>query len=258
MFKLMKYEIRKNIWGLLIFLIAIFGLEGYFLVSTLLEKQDHSFLSAVLLVLATTVSYFFVMIYAIVSYSKELNSKSSYLTFMAPVSSAKIIGSKLLTTIAMAICLVVLLMLLGYLDINLMGKAYPELEMGFSLVEMISEMSGFELRELLMDILVMVLEMAIVFLTYTSMAYFAVTLSATAFQNKKYKGIISFIIFIVVDILIGKIVEIVEMIIGLDDYVILNGLDMLLYLLPTVVVYVIFIIIALFTSAKLLDKKVSL
>ena len=66
---------------------AIMGLEIYFVISALLESRDHTAVSAVLLLMASVVAYFGVLIYGVASYSKELNQKTGYMTFMTPISS---------------------------------------------------------------------------------------------------------------------------------------------------------------------------
>ncbi len=257
MFKLMKYEVRKNIWGLVFLLLAFVGCEGYFVVSSLMKKETHTAMAIVFLTLVSLVAYFFVLIYAIVSYSKELTSKTSYLTFMTPISSAKIIGSKIVATIFIGVFLMLLIGALAFLDMMLMENCFPETKIATSFLEALISSMGYNPVEFWLSILGAIIQFGISFLSIIAMAYFAVTLSATVFQNKKFKGFISFAIFIIVDIIMGKLVQLVEELFLEVEYV-ASVKEMFLAMLPGGVVYLLFIIASLFASAKLLDKKVSL
>ena len=97
MLKMLKYEFRRGIFPLLIVGIVIAAIELYFLIGTLTEHADHSVIAIALLILAAFCCYLFVLIYGIISYSQDLKNKSGYLVFMAPISSYKVIGAKLLS-----------------------------------------------------------------------------------------------------------------------------------------------------------------
>ena len=126
MFKLSKYEIRKNILGLVIMFGAIAGLEIYFLISAFLENARHTTISSSFLIMSSVIAYFGVLIYGVASYSKELNRKTGYMTFMTPVSSFSIIGSKLISTLIVGIFFVALLGILAMIDMAIVENVFPQ------------------------------------------------------------------------------------------------------------------------------------
>ena len=119
MLKLTKYEFRKNRTIFIIFAIGLILLQIYFMVSTYSGDDEHTIISSMMLFMYSMVCYFSVFMLAISSYSKELNSKSSYLIFMTPNSALKIILSKMLTILIIGLILLVLICVLGYFDISM-------------------------------------------------------------------------------------------------------------------------------------------
>lgn len=254
MFKLTKYEIRKNITGLVVLFGIIMGLEFYFLMSYMLENRTHTALSASLLVLSTVVAYFCVFIFGVASYSKELKSKTSYLTFMAPVSSYSVIGSKLLSTLAAGVFFAVLLVVLAMADMALFEDMFPETELFSQFISILVDMAGYTTAEFWLTAVVAVAELLISFFSIVAMAYLAITLSSTAFQNKKYKGVISVAIFVVIVILVSKLGNMIPSVyatIGSVSQAVISVLPQLAYFTAVIVV-------SLIVSARLLDRKVSL
>lgn len=254
MLRLTKFEIRKNIIGIILIFSAIVASEIYFLISAFAESKDHTAISTVVLVIVSMVAYFCVFIFGVATYSKELNSKTSYLTFMAPVSSFSIIGSKLLSTLMVGVSIAVLLVIFAMVDMPLFENVFPETKLFTDFLEVITEAANFSLAEFGASILVFVLSMALSFFAAVSMAYLAITLSSTVFQNKKYKGIVSLAIFIGINWVITKVAgylpEIYE---GAS-----NIKEVLISIVPSLLYFSAIMIVALFVTAKLLDKKVSL
>ena len=89
MLKLTKYEFRKNMSAPAILLIVIGILEIVFLCCLAVGKESYVGLSFGIQSVVMMFSYFIILVLSISSYSRELKSKSSYMTFMAPVSTYK-------------------------------------------------------------------------------------------------------------------------------------------------------------------------
>lgn len=253
MLRLMKYEMRKNILGVVILFSIIMGLESYFLISALAESGEHTVISAVILMLVTFVAYFCVFIFGITTYSKELKSKSGYMTFMTPISSFTVIGSKLLVTLLEGIFFAVLLVVLACIDMAVMEAQFPETKIFTDFVDMFVTAIGINTGEVLLGIFATILELLINFFAIVSMAYLAITLSSTAFQNRKFKGIISTIIFIVIMVIVSEVADLI-----LNDADASNMFDLFVSMIPTFLYYIVVTVISIFTSGTLLEKKVSL
>lgn len=254
MFKLSKYEIRKNIVGLAILFGAIMGLEIYFVISALVESRDHTAISAVLLLMASVVAYFGVLIYGVASYSKELNQKTGYMTFMTPISSFTIIGSKLFSTLMAGIFFIVILAILAMIDMAMFENVFPETKLFSEFIDSMAEMAGAGAGEIWISVGIQILCMLIESFSIVAIAYLSITLTATAFQNKKWKGIVSVVIFVVAMIIIQKVGELIPFIYD----TVTTWSQGMINLLPQILYMGVIAAASIYASGKLLDKKVSL
>ena len=254
MFKLSKYEIRKNILGLMIMLGAIVGIEIYFLISTAVESREHTFISSGVLIMATVIAYFGVLIYGVASYTKELNQKTGYMTFMTPVSTFSIIGTKLISTLIVGIFFVVLFGVLAVMDMAIVENVFPETKIFTEFIKVLAQMVGKNAGEIWITVGVWIFSMLIESFAIIAIAYMSITLTATVFQNKKWKGLVSVLIFILVMIAVVKIAELIPDIYETTvkwSQAVINAIPLIIYIALVAVA-------SIFTSAKLLDKKVSL
>ena len=119
MFRLSKYELRKNRTALFVLLAGLAALQICFLIALRKETQDYAIIWSTILVLYAVVCYFAVFIFAITNYYREINSKTSYLVFMTPVSALSIILSKMLTVLVLGVILAAALGALGWLDFSI-------------------------------------------------------------------------------------------------------------------------------------------
>ncbi|MCI8824311.1 MAG: hypothetical protein HFH63_00190 [Lachnospiraceae bacterium] len=254
MLKLTKYEFRKNRTLLIIFGIGLILLQVYFMVSTSSGDDEHTIISSMLLFTYLMVCYFSVFMLAISSYSKELNSKSSYLIFMTPNSALKIILSKMLTILIMGIVLLILVCTLGYFDISMILDAYPNVG---TIAEFFDEMMyilGINTNQLIISIFASVLRFIISFFSIVTLAYLSITLSATLLQNNKLKGLVSFVIFIALSYLISFFSNMLPYPYSDPQ----NVLYVLISTLPVTIFNMVIMIASIIGCSILLEKKVSL
>lgn len=253
MLKLIKYELRRNSGILGILAIVIAFIEAFTLFGLFTESSKLTSIGFVLLTIGGMVGFFMVFIMAIVSYSKELGSKESYMTFMTPVSTYKIIGSKLLTTGVVALLTTIAAIILIVVDFNLFIAKFSDIaEMKESFEQMFSIM-GYNLGELIFSVFVQFVVFWLSIFTTICLAYLAITLSATVFANKRGRGFISFLIFVAINIAIsylGTKIPMVEIGSG-------NMKEILAPLL-SYLANVVIMIASFLGTGLLLDKKVSL
>ena len=126
MLKLSKYEFRKNRNFLLVIGIVFALLEIYFLAGIFMKDSGNSARALVFLFICAVVCFFSVFILAISNYSKELNSKSSYLIFMTPNTSLNIIFSKMFTILIIGLVSMTIICVTGYIDWKLLCQTFPE------------------------------------------------------------------------------------------------------------------------------------
>ena len=196
MIKLMKYEFRRNLTGIVGMLGAILLLQAFFLFAAYKKDVQLVMVASMLLFVAASVCVLGMLIYSVALYSRELGSKTSYLTFMTPNPVARILGSKLISALILGVVFAAILGLFATWDFSILSTVFPELEMGQIILEqMLQNMANTELSTLITTVLAMLIEFLINFFTIVVVAYLAITLSATVLQNKKFKGFVSIIIF---------------------------------------------------------------
>lgn len=254
MLKLSKYEFRKNRNFLIIIGAGLLLLQIYFMISTFVKNTDHTVISSSLLFLYAMICYFAVFILAVSNYSKELNSKSSYLIFMTPNSALNIIFSKIFTILIIGLVLLILICGFGYLDITLVYKTYPDVGDITNFANEFMKMLGINTGELILSILASILEFIISFFSVVMLSYLAITLSATLLQNNKFKGIVSFVIFLILTYLTTFIVGKLPVIYDNPE----NMLQVFTTTLPATILDVIIIAASILGCSVLLEKKVSL
>lgn len=254
MLKLTKYEFRKNRTLFIIFGIGLVLLQIYFMVSTYSGNDEHTIISATLLFIYSMVCYFSVFMLAISSYSKELNSKSSYLIFMTPNSALKIILSKMLAILIIGLVLMVLICTLGYIDISMILDAYPNVGTIAEFLDELMLMAGINSNGLIISIFTAVLEFIISFFSIVTLAYFSITLSATLLQNNKLKGVVSFGIFIGLSYLISFFSNMLPYLYSDPE----NIFYAMISTLPITIFNAVIMVASIIGCSILLEKKVSL
>ena len=255
MFKLTKYELRKTRTTLLIAAACFALLELAYILGLALHKEDLAGGSASFLVLFAVFSYLFFLILAIMNYSKEMNSKSSYLIFMTPNTPLAIISAKMLMILLVGLTSLLVYALLCWLDIRLLIAFYPDAEMTGDLLAGFAKGLGVDLPELGFTLLALLIAMIVTFFLLVTLAYLAITLSATFLQNFRFKGWIGCILFLAFFMAATWI----------DNHLIpalypnpATWQQLWIGIAPSCLFYIILMILATFACSVLLEKKVSL
>lgn len=252
MLKLIKYEYRRNISGILVMLGLILAAQGYFLWGVAKMSMEHVTVAASLLMTLTGVAVSVVLLYSVSLYSKELNAKTSYLTFMTPNSSAKILGAKLLATLLLGLVYAVLLGGCLVWDFTTMRRLFPEIQFVQAMLDALLIQANTNLSELLVVISSFAVDFLVNFYATVVIAYLAITISATALQNKRFKGLLSLILFL------GIMAAMIYLLNLLPGGYYSTMEEMMLNTLPGTLVSLAFAVAAFLLSARLLTKRVSL
>lgn len=258
MFRLSKYELRKNRTALLVLLAGLVALEIGFAFGIQSNKQENAITWMIFLVLYAVVCYFAVFIFAITNYYREINSKTSYLVFMTPVSSLGIILSKMLTVLVLGIILAGALGALGWLDLVLFVDHYSEYK---SMGEMISEAMksiGINTAQLTSSALFGIIVFLLSVFSTVAMLYFCITLAATLLQNSKLKLVVTIVLFVAGMYADSKIQNLIEKAHPMvyDDTV--NFVQLLLQSWPYALANLIELAVFMILTTWLLEKKLSL
>ena len=116
------------------------------------------------------------------------------------------------------------------------------------------EAMGVDVMEIVYTFTGAIVEFLIVFFMIMSIAYFSITLTATVLQNRKFKGIISVIVFIVLFVITVKIDGLLPVIYESPNTL----LEELISVIPSAVYCILVLLGGMIGTAKLLEKKVSL
>ena len=134
-----------------------------------------------------------------------------------------------------------------------MEAKFTEVKDMLDIVKIFMEMFGYNMVEFLLNVVMFVVELMISFYLVVVLAYFAISLSSTVFQNKKFKWVVSTVIFLVIYI---SAVYIASKLPTIGDPNTLG--EAFVSELPMVSFYLVCIIGGFIGSATLLEKKISL
>jgi len=248
MLKLMKYEFRKQAMTKFIMLFLIAIIEAVFLISLVVNaNQNLIMVTMVVMVFFTVIAIFFVSVESIFTFSNDLKTKASYMLFMTPHSSYTIIGSKLLVAFITLFLTGMALLLINVgnfvlLGIRLDGFASVRDAIAMLLREVWNiEISFYDIFRILMTTLIS-------FATFITTAFISITISATVLADKRFKGFVSFIIFIVLNLVFMSI----------SNKILATDIWSNSYYWISCGINFIFLVLTYFGTAWLLEKKISL
>lgn len=254
MLNLIRYEFRKARIANCILLALALGLEAYFLISYNLHATGHLIAAIVLLTISGFITALSVFLMGITAYSNELKQKTSFLIFMTPNSATRIMVAKVLYSVLTAAFFGALYVAMAMWDIDLLFRAYDSYLSIWELVEEMMLAMGFDLTTQLTAIGMLLLMFFLSLICILTLAYFAETLSATILQNKKGRGLLTFIFYAAlvlgVEYAMGKYTEMI------NQHTANQSLFSLIA--PALAGYLLIGVVSTFASAKLLEKKVSL
>ena len=245
MLNLIKYEFRKTwkIKAILLVLTAV--MEIIFLIGLYGEFEAPLAIGMMLLTMTASVGVAVIGIYSIILLRNDMNTKQSYMLFMTPNNSYKILGAKVIECGISILLIGFFFAALGVLDVVLLLQKSDELEYLFEMIKMIfSEITDFSIP----TVLSVCLSILVSWLFSVVTAFFAVVLSATFLNGKKFNGLISLGIFILISVLVGYIFNRLPISGDLID-VSYAFSTIGFYLIPTVLMY--------FITAWIMDNKLS-
>ena len=254
MLKLMKYEFRKNRTALLVIGSGLLLLQLYYMFGCFTESDTHLGAGAALLILWSVVCFFTVFILAVTNYSRELNSKSSYLIFMTPNTSFSIIFSKMLTILLMGTAIALVFGALTILDIELLHARFPEMRDFLTLLNLFLEDMDIHMGQALLGAFSWILIFLVDFFSAVSVAYLSITLSATYLQNSRIKGLISVAVFLLATFVLNRLAGLLPLLYEQPR----NMTESFLAVLPVTAFNLAVLVLCIFICGKLLDKKLSL
>lgn len=246
MFNLMKYEFRKS-WkmkGFVLCFAAFFELAFLFGIFTM--NEDVWAIATIGLMLTTICGLFLIGVYGIHVLSKDINTKQSYMLFMTPNSSYKILGAKVIENCGSLLLSGMFFMVLAMIDIMLLVLRYDDVQ---SILNMVGFILSGDKEAFSYSVFAMAsLDTVLSWIYLICVAYLAVVICATLLKGNRINGLLSFVAFIIIAIFVDKLHD------GLFGAYYIYFIERLLL---NVVFYVVLGGIIYFITAWIMDNKLS-
>lgn len=211
MLKLMKYELRKTMFSKLVLLCITGVAEIAYLVGVFLkaDKGDQILaFGAIGIFMCMTIGIFYIGIDSLISFHRDLNTKQSYMLFLTPKNSYQVLGAKILengiSIFLAGVFFAALIAVDATIGILYIGGVKEFLDILDQLMISIRVDIHVTPREILMPFFAV---LAGWLMTVVS-GDLAIVLSATVFAGKKFSGIVSFLIFLLLDYIASKVLNI--------------------------------------------------
>ncbi len=203
MFKLMKYEFRKT-WMTKVILLGITAAAQVLFLFGLYGDHDNALgLSVFLLTMLAIGGVLVIGLESVITLHRDMNTKQSYMLFMTPNSSYAILGAKMLECGLSILITGVFFFGLGALDISLLFVKQGELN---KLYEMIQQMIHTINEKITIDasgIASFLFSILAGWIGTISTAYLADVVSSALLNGKRFNGVVSFLLFLVLDWAMG-------------------------------------------------------
>ena len=250
MLKLMKYEIRKT-WITKLILLGVTAVaEAVYLYGLYTEKEGPLSVAIGLLVMLAVFGVLVIGLESVLTLHRDMNTKQSYMLFMTPNSSYKILGAKVLECGFSILITGAFYFALGALDITLLFAKSGQLNQLWEMIQNVISQININGRPLTINAEIMA---SLTFSLLTSwigtvtMAYLADVVSAALLNGKKFNGLLSFVLFLALAWLTGWATgKITEGITASTTMLVVNGLIDLGF---AVIMYIV--------TAQIMERKLS-
>ena len=242
----MKYEFRKQLLSKIIILVTLAILECSFLYGMFTENEDAIATSVAIFTAFAFIATLFVSFECVFTYSNDLKTKQSYMLFLTPNSTYKIVGAKILMAILQIALTGAVLVAVVILNVIFVAIRFDEVGTMFDFIRALVENvlgANLDLTYIIATLVYMLLN----WISVVILAMLAITLSATFLANSKLKGFVSLGIFFLLNYFLNKCYELLlpEFIFEKDAFIVVD-----LAILAVVG-------LTYFATSWMLDKKVS-
>ncbi len=249
--KLIKYELKKQMLSKIVVGVLAAICEAIFFVGLILDNEEWGGIGLGVLFILGFASLFYFSFETIITYSNDLKTKQSYMLFLIPRNMYQVVGAKMVTTLLQILLMGAAFAAIFVGDVFLICARYGEIEEMIEMIKMMFEqISGIKVDLVL--VIYVICEVLVIWIEFILMCMLAITLSTTLFANKRYKGVISFGIYVVLQLLVAKVAELVSNGIVSADVVDLNEMSWIY-----IGVYAVAMVICFLGTTWLLDKKIS-
>ena len=222
MLRLLKYELRKTLLSKLVLLGITFFAEVVFLIGLWGKKDNTLAIGAVLLFLIATSGIALMGILSLITLHKDMNTKQGYMLFMTPNSCYKILGAKVLECGISILIAGAFFFALGWLDFSLLlgqGANKQIWDMFTDMVKVINDNIVLDAAH----VSALVFSMLASWLCTVTTAYLADVISSALLNGKKGNLLVTFILFLVLNYAISKLLQLIPSSIGIIPCLVWQG-----------------------------------
>ncbi|MBE5959799.1 MAG: hypothetical protein E7256_00190 [Lachnospiraceae bacterium] len=248
MFKLMKYEFRKQFLSKIVILAIVAVLELMFIYGVIAKNTDTIASAVGIFMALAVIATMYVSFECAFTYSRDLKTKQSYMLFLTPNSAYGVVGAKVLATIVQVFLTGAVFAGVIIANILFMAARYHGVK---EVIEVVQQFFREAVHlDIQMDLIVSTLVYLMVYwILLIIIAMFAITLTYTFLANTRLKELVSIVLFFVILWGVDKISDaILPDLAHITSYVMLGGAGICIVL--TALFYL--------GTAWMLDKKVSL
>lgn len=201
MLKLMKYEFRKTMFTKLILLGITAVAEAAFLISLYTNKEGSLAASIGILTLLAIGGVLVIGLQSVLTLHHDMNTRQSYMLFMTPNSSYRILGAKVLECSLSILLTGAFYFALGALDISLLFAKEGMLSQLWDTIQEMLRSFTFSNGQTIISLdmkgmAVLVFNLLSGWINTVTTAYLAVTVSAALLNGKRFNGLVSFVLFL--------------------------------------------------------------
>ena len=200
--QLMKYEMRKTLTVKLMVLGIAGAAEIVFLLGLILDKENMMGLGAWFLLFLTFAGIMGIGLFSWINLHRDMNTKQAYMLFMTPNSCYKILGAKVLENGLSILLAGAFFFALGILDITLLFNHYGRIAELWDTITRVIASVNENIKLDAAGLASFAFSMLSGWIAMVTSAYLADVVSTALLAGKKHNGIVSFIFFVLIDILL--------------------------------------------------------
>lgn len=198
MLKLMKYEFRKTMFSKLILLVITALVEVLFLAGVFLEWEKGLYTGIFGLVMCALVGIIYIGIESLLVFSRDLNTKKSYMLFLTPKNNFQVLGAKVLENGFSIFLAGAFFAVLAVLDISTAVIYIGGMQQFLDMLEQLAVFVNVD-NITASQALAMFFACLSAWLMMVVTGYLAIVLSATVFAGKKFSGFVSFVLYLLLN-----------------------------------------------------------
>lgn len=222
MLKLLKYELRKTLFAKLVLLGITLVAEAAFLIGYWGHKDNTMAVSAVLLFFIAISGIALMGILSLVTLHRDMNTRQGYMLFMTPNSCYRILGAKVIECALSLLIAGAFFCALGLLDFSLLlGRNANR-----TLWDMFNQMIHTVNQQIVLDtphVSALVFSMLASWLCTITVSYLADVISSSLLNGKKGNLLVTFLIFLLLNYGISKLLGLVPSSLGVINVLLVQG-----------------------------------